>query len=295
MAAEVACIPDPQVVWVRSTMTEAKIQALVDRGLLRPKAEVEWRAVAGEEFPSEDVKEQVVFASFFERGFKLPAGDFFRGLLYYYRLELVHLVPNSVTVVSTFIQFCEVYLGIPPHFLLWRYFFCIKSTAKRSGLVGVVMFVLRPGLKVEWIDTDLPDNTIGWRSEWFYIADQILGLPRRTSHKPVKIIEWDLGLPSHDLKDLKGVLELVSDMKKRGVTGAAVARSFCRRMIQPIKDRVHPAYEYCGQSDPTRVVNRKVSKGEMAARVSQMYSGKVKVKKCPKAHSLKRAADPVRS
>jgi hypothetical protein len=56
-------------------MTEAKIQALVDRGLLRPKAEVEWRAAAGEEFPSEDVKEQVVVASFFERGFNLPAGD----------------------------------------------------------------------------------------------------------------------------------------------------------------------------------------------------------------------------
>jgi hypothetical protein len=26
-----------------------------------------------------------------------------------------------------------------------------------------------------------------------------------------------------------------------------------------------------------------------------MYYGKVKVKKCPKAHSLKRSADPVRS
>jgi ribosomal protein L23 len=49
------------------------------------------------------------------------------------------------------------------------------------------------------------------------------------------------------------------------------------------------------QSDPTREVNRKVSKEEMAARVSQMYSGKVKVKKCPRAHSLKRPADPVRS
>jgi ribosomal protein L23 len=44
-----------------------------------------------------------------------------------------------------------------------------------------------------------------------------------------------------------------------------------------------------------REVNRKVSKEEMAARVSQMYSGKVKVKKCPKAHSLKRPADPIRS
>jgi hypothetical protein len=111
----------------------------------------------------------------------------------------------------------------------------------------------------------------------------------------VKISEWDLGLPTHDLEDLKEVLQLVSDMKKRGVTGAAVARSFCQRMIQPIKDRVHPVYEYCGQSDPTRKVNRKVSKEEMAARVSQMYSGKVKVKKCPKAHLLKRLADQVRS
>jgi hypothetical protein len=99
----------------------------------------------------------------------------------------------------------------------------------------------------------------------------------------------------HDLEDLKGVLELVGDMKRRGVTGAAVARSFCRRMIQPIKDRVHPVYEYWGQSDPTHEVNRKGSKEEMEARVSQMYSGKVKVKKCPKTHSLKRSADPVRS
>jgi hypothetical protein len=40
--------------------------------VLRSKAEEEWRAATGEEFPSEDVKEQVVFASFFEHGFNLP-------------------------------------------------------------------------------------------------------------------------------------------------------------------------------------------------------------------------------
>jgi hypothetical protein len=137
MAVETACIPDPQAAWVRSTMTEAKIQALVDRGLLRPKTEVEWRAAVWEHFPSEDVKEQVIFGSFFERGFNLPTGDFFRGLLYYYRLELVHLVPNSITVVSTFIHFCEAYLVIPPHFTLWRYFFCVKSTAKGRGHWGL--------------------------------------------------------------------------------------------------------------------------------------------------------------
>jgi hypothetical protein len=104
MAVVAATIPDPQAVWVRSMMTETKIQALVKRGLLRPKEKVEWRAAVGEQFPSEDVKEQVVFVSFFERGFNLPMGDFFCGLLYYYQLELVHLVPNSIIVVSTFIE-----------------------------------------------------------------------------------------------------------------------------------------------------------------------------------------------
>jgi hypothetical protein len=82
------------------------------------------------------------------------------------------------------------------------------------------------------------------------------------------INEWDLGLSSRDLGELKPVLEFVNELKKQGVTGAAVARSFCRQTIQLIKDWVHPAYEYWGQSDPTREVNRKVSKEEMVARVS---------------------------
>ena len=91
---------------------------LVNHGLLRPKEEVEWKATASESFPSEDDKDQIVFASYFERGFNILTGDSFRGLLHYYRLELVHLVPNSITVVSSFIHLCEAYLGIPIHFNL---------------------------------------------------------------------------------------------------------------------------------------------------------------------------------
>jgi hypothetical protein len=39
----------------------------------------------------------------------------------------------------------------------------VKTTGKRAGVVGAVIFCLRSGLKSEWIDTDLPDNTAGWR------------------------------------------------------------------------------------------------------------------------------------
>jgi hypothetical protein len=53
MAAAALLILDPSTMWVPSMMTEVKIQSLVDRTLLRPKAEVEWKAVVGEEFPTE--------------------------------------------------------------------------------------------------------------------------------------------------------------------------------------------------------------------------------------------------
>jgi hypothetical protein len=75
----------------------------------------------------------------------------------------------------------------------------VKSTGKCAGPIGAVMFFLRSGLKSAWIDNDLPDNTARWRLEWFYIADQLPTLPKHTSHKPVKIPEWDRGLSSREV------------------------------------------------------------------------------------------------
>jgi hypothetical protein len=54
-------------------------------------------------------------------------------------------------------------------------------------------------------------------------------------------------------------LDDLEQLKAEGLTGAAVAISFCRRLIQPLQDRAHPAFEYWGQSDPTRVAQHKVS------------------------------------
>jgi hypothetical protein len=73
------------MVWDPLEMTEDKIQELVDGGLLRPMAEVEWKVPTCEEFPTKDDKEQVVFASYLECGFNIPTGDFSMGLLYYYK------------------------------------------------------------------------------------------------------------------------------------------------------------------------------------------------------------------
>jgi hypothetical protein len=72
-----------------------------------------------------------------------------------------------------------------------------------------------------------------------------------------------------------------------------VAISFCRHLIQPLQDQAHPTFEYWGQSDPTRVVQRKVSKAEMTARGKSIFDGQIRNRECPKALGIYNPSDPV--
>jgi hypothetical protein len=51
-------------------------------------------------------------------------------------------VPNSITIISTSVHLCKAYLGIAPHFHLWRHFFELKKTGK-GVVIGSVDFMLR--------------------------------------------------------------------------------------------------------------------------------------------------------
>jgi hypothetical protein len=113
---EKAPIPDRTTIWETSIVMEEQIQSLADRGLLRPKAQVGWKPAAGEEFLVEGTSETAVFLAHIECRFGVPVGNFLRGPLHFYHIELVHLAPNSITIISTFVHLCEAYLSIAPHF-----------------------------------------------------------------------------------------------------------------------------------------------------------------------------------
>ena len=72
-----------------------------------------WRCCYGEEFPSEDTNQTVMFKSH-EKDFALPARAFFRGLFHFYGLDVTHLKPNSIAQIAIFIHLCEGYPGIAP-------------------------------------------------------------------------------------------------------------------------------------------------------------------------------------
>ena len=117
--------------WCRSDITPQRLEGLVRHGLLcLLTAAEEWRLPGDEDEPSPPKGYVVSFARFHERGFATPAHKFLRGLLDYYKVELQHLTPNGVQHIAAFIALCEGFLGISPHFDLWRYFFAINLLKK---------------------------------------------------------------------------------------------------------------------------------------------------------------------
>src|SRR6266508_261668 len=70
-------IPNPEEVWMNSSVTEEELEKMVEDQVLPAKDLVGWRATNGELFPTANTEEIVVFTSFFYQGFALPTSSFF--------------------------------------------------------------------------------------------------------------------------------------------------------------------------------------------------------------------------
>jgi hypothetical protein len=113
-----------------SITDESEIHKLVANHFLLNCTVLQWWPIAREDLPTPNTNEIVVFPSFQHR-FGLPARDFFHGLLDHWKIELVHLNPNSILQIVVFVHLCEACLGIPPNFPLFKNYFFFEVLAKR--------------------------------------------------------------------------------------------------------------------------------------------------------------------
>jgi hypothetical protein len=123
-----------------SVADESEILKLIETHFLLDCVMLQWCPAAGEDIPTPNTNEIVVFSSFFQQRFGLPAYDFFRRLLDDYKIELVHLRPNSILTIAVFIHLYEAFLGIPPNFPLFKNYFLLKyqpSATNRKVIGGV--------------------------------------------------------------------------------------------------------------------------------------------------------------
>jgi hypothetical protein len=228
--------------------------------------------------PIEDTHESVLYVSFLIRRLTLPVSPFFHSLLNLYDLNLTHLNPNSIFQVAIFVHLCEVFLGILPHFGLWMYIYhCRPGMAGgQHQLVGGSSLELRRGRNLEYLDIPLKDSIKRWRLEWFTMENHNKSLPPRSGRQPdVRTPSWVESPTYSEIAEAKVLLAEICLLKDRGLTAEAMVADFVFKNIQPLKDRVYPAYLYTGVNDSTRVTNRQIPNEDLLSRLDMILKGRV--------------------
>ena len=206
--------------------------------------EGEARLPGDESIPAPAPDERVCFQAFFPRGFALPLHPFVHGLLYSYRLQLHDLTPNGILHIACFITLCEAFLGIYPHWGLWRRLFSVKRTNSdyAMGRLGISI-----GDKDSYFDLEKIDSVSGWRKGWFYLKDrcvagQQFGLAAfNPGARVVRQASWSHSLTAAESSALTPFLERIA-LLKDDLTGGQLISIFVGRRIQPLQHRASPMW-----------------------------------------------------
>jgi hypothetical protein len=261
-----------------SVVSEPDLLHLVSIRVLPPRELSSWRICHGVTVPTEDTHESVIYVPFLLCGLALPISPFFRSLLDFYRLNLTHLNPNSILQISIYVHLCEAFLGVLPHFGLWKYLYHCRSgmAGGQHQLVGGASLEMRRGRKTEYLEIPLKDNIKGWRLEWFIVENHGNSLPQRSGRQPdVRTPSWTESPTDQEVAEAGALLAEVGLLKERGLTAKVVVADFVFKNIQSLKDRAYLAYLYRGLVDSTRVTNRKIPSVDLVNRLEMILRGKV--------------------
>ena len=122
-------------------MSEAAISSLVSRRLLQSRTLIQWQPAEGHGRPFEKTSEIVLFKAFVEHGLAIPVCDFLRGLLFFWGVQLYHLTPDSILHIAIFVQLCEAFLGIHPHFDLFKSLFSLNLYPNHRNIARVGVLI----------------------------------------------------------------------------------------------------------------------------------------------------------
>ncbi|KAK1608534.1 hypothetical protein QYE76_032207 [Lolium multiflorum] len=221
----------------------------------------------------------VMFTAFLFRGLSLPAHEFLRSLLFFYGIQLWQLTPNSILHLSIFITVCEAFLGIDPHWGLWRKIFYVKRHNDSNGppVVGGVGFVVRK--EVDYLDYPMKESVQGWRNKWFYLQDP--SVSGRCSNLPPfddKLIakpkkSWQNTLSPEERLTADRLFDQIVTLKNTGgltMCGTEVVSVFLQRRVQPLMSRPHQLWLYTGKDDESRVSSADLSAEDLRDEVRRL-------------------------
>lgn len=101
----------------------------------------------------------------------------------------------------------------------------------------------------EYLTVPLNTSLKGWNTRWFYMKQSHPAVCCNADHIQESQRSWS-ELPSNN--DMEQVNELLGLIKGVKTNGGFVVASFIVRRVQPCKERVHPGFEFKGETDGTR-------------------------------------------
>jgi hypothetical protein len=182
--------------WVPSAVLQKEVEKAKTDGLISTKDSIKFPST--ERIPQPPSGYRVMFLSFLFRGLSFPAHEFLCGLLFVYCVQLHQLTPNSILHIAFFVTLCESFLGIKPHFLLWRSIFrlCPSVALSNKPELGGAVVSVRP--EAQYLEFSMAASVQDWRTKWFYIKDRKAssedeyGLaPFDASKELKKLASWD--------------------------------------------------------------------------------------------------------
>ncbi|PNT67110.1 hypothetical protein BRADI_3g21094v3 [Brachypodium distachyon] len=193
-------------------------------------------------------------------GVRFPAKEEYPRPLLAYGLQLHDLPPNSYLHVTCFITLCECFLGVIPHWGLWKRIFTIKG--QKADVVGSVNFQQRESVQ-------------GWRSKWFFVHSDAPGadqsLPAFSIKKKTKkTAAWSHELTPAEESEATPLMAKMHSLMGQRLTGVHLLALFLKMRIQPLQARVHPMWSFEGPGDPTRVNAEELSLNKLESRVRRL-------------------------
>jgi hypothetical protein len=171
-----------------------------------------------------------------------------RGCSGYYGIEYLNLNPNGIFHTAVFVHFCEAFLGIKPHWVLFRKFFRVKPqpSATNSRVVGGAGIQLREDAAEQYLAYKLVDSNTDWKTKWFYITNHHPGLPKPSGRQPRHREWWNTEPTMQEGIQLPELLARIKVLREAGLRAEHVAFSFMKRRVQPLMARDTLGFEYTG-------------------------------------------------
>jgi hypothetical protein len=224
-----------------------------------------------------------MFTRFTKRGLSLPASDFFKRLMGYYGIEYLNLNPNGIFHTAVFVHFCEAFLGIKPHWILFRKFFRVKPqpSASNPRVVGGAGIQMREDAAEQYLSYKLIDSNQDWKAKWFYVTNHHLELLKSSGKQPKHRPWWNSEPTMQEGIQLPELLAWIKALREAGLRAEHVAFSFMKRRVQPLMARDTLGYEYTGDDDTSRMPRDEVIDDDIVDRLSRIFKDMPPYTACP--------------